>query len=133
VYAVVTNGPELGLENLKLQGETKKSEWGDTISGKSVSNSSRTMWATVNLPADAELAGKTLKLTIIVEAIYPHVSLGHGVCPFELMASPKRAGGSIVSCSTVGNMHVRPLKSEPDTRFSFGDASVSAKRAACSM
>jgi hypothetical protein len=77
VIAVVTNGGELGMENPILQGETKKSDWGDTISGKSVSNSSRTMWATVNLPADAELAGKTLKLTIIVDAIYPFM-VGNG-------------------------------------------------------
>jgi hypothetical protein len=77
VMAFVTNGGELGLANPILKGKTKESEWGDTISGKSVSNSTRTMWATVELPTEENLAGKTLKLTIIVAATYPFM-VGNG-------------------------------------------------------
>src|SRR5690606_7642540 len=50
---------------------TKDSNWGDTISGKSVSNNTNTMWAKVQLPADADLAGKTIQLSLLVDVVYP--------------------------------------------------------------
>ena len=54
-----------------MQAETKKSTWGDTISGKSVSNNSNAMYAKVTVPADETLVGKSLNLELKVQANYP--------------------------------------------------------------
>lgn len=54
-----------------MQAETKKSTWGDTISGKSVSNNSNTMYVKVTVPADESIAGKSLNLELKVQANYP--------------------------------------------------------------
>ncbi len=54
-----------------LQAETKSSSWGDTISGKSVSNNTNTMYAKVTVPNDDSLAGKSLHLELKVQANYP--------------------------------------------------------------
>lgn len=54
-----------------VSGETKQSTWGSTISGKSVSNNTNTMWAKVRLPADVAYEGKTMTLDVAVNASFP--------------------------------------------------------------
>lgn len=54
-----------------MQAETKNSTWGNTISGKSVSNNSNTMYVKVAVPPDEAIAGKTLNLELKVQANYP--------------------------------------------------------------
>ena len=68
--ATVTNAAEVGAP-ATLTVSTKRSTWGDTISGKSVSNTTRAMYAEVKMPDDAALAGKTLSLDIEISARYP--------------------------------------------------------------
>lgn len=51
---------------------TKNSSWGNTISGKSVSNSNNAMWAEVTFPDDPNLAGKTFKLEITNNVSFPY-------------------------------------------------------------
>jgi hypothetical protein len=71
--ATVANADQLGVPaELKLtsQGNT----WGDSISVKSSEkNTSSTIWAQVELPQDPKLAGKSLKVTIVMLVSYPEV------------------------------------------------------------
>ena len=57
--------------SLQFRGKTKESTWGNTISGKSVSNENNAMWVEVTMPGSADLKGKTLELDISVNATYP--------------------------------------------------------------
>lgn len=54
-----------------LSARTKNSHWGQRISGKSVSNTSNHMFAYVTIPEQAELAGKTVTLSIATNVHYP--------------------------------------------------------------
>lgn len=56
---------------IPVNGETKQSTWGTTISGKSVSNNTNSMWAKVTLPADVVYEGKTMTLDLAVNASFP--------------------------------------------------------------
>lgn len=67
----VKNAADLGAEAQGFQGTTKHSTWGDTISGKSVSNETKAMWTEITVPDNAELAGKTADLDIEVSARFP--------------------------------------------------------------
>lgn len=67
----VTNAKDLGIDANGFQAKTKKSDWGGSISGKSLSNNSNTMWAQVTAPAGLDLKGKKLDLELKVSAQYP--------------------------------------------------------------
>jgi len=54
-----------------IQAETKSSTWGDTISGKNVSNNTNTMYVKVTMPRDESLVGKTVALDLTVSANFP--------------------------------------------------------------
>ncbi|MFM9962399.1 MAG: hypothetical protein ACKV2Q_14390 [Planctomycetaceae bacterium] len=70
VIAKVTNSDDAnGLA--QIQGVTNNSSWGNSIEGKDVSNSTKAMWATVTIPDDAKLVGKTLNLDLTVMGTYP--------------------------------------------------------------
>jgi hypothetical protein len=55
-----------------LSARTKNSNWGNTISGKSVSNSSNHMFAYITIPPQPELAGKTLTLDVATNVNFPY-------------------------------------------------------------
>jgi hypothetical protein len=74
--ATVVNGAELGLAVPVADASTKDSSWGNTITGKSVSNATNKMWANVHFPDDPRWAGKTLNLDLSVQATYPYEAGG---------------------------------------------------------
>jgi hypothetical protein len=74
VNATVSNAPQPGLPALRAT--TKHSSWGNTISGKSVSNSTNKMWAQVHFPEDPQWSGKPLELDLAVSANFPFEYLG---------------------------------------------------------
>lgn len=69
--ATITNAAEVGAPET-LTARSKQSNWGNTISGKSVSNTTRSMYATVMMPDNESLVGKTLDLKIDISAVYPY-------------------------------------------------------------
>lgn len=69
--AEVQNAGELALAQNTFRGETKKSNWGDSISSDSSSNSSNKMWMKLEFPDDEKLANQTLDLNLSVNATYP--------------------------------------------------------------
>jgi hypothetical protein len=70
--AVVTNAGELGLANPRLAVSARDDDWGNSISAKSSeSKSNKRLWARVHVPEGANLAGKTLKLKIMLNVHYP--------------------------------------------------------------
>lgn len=95
VSTTVKNAGEIGLANPSLQGKTKNSNWGNTISGKSVSSQNHRVWVKIDMPADAALAGKTLKLDVQVNANFPE-EMGGG---FQNSSRPFREEGSVVLSS----------------------------------
>lgn len=70
--ARAVNAAELGLTVPVADASTKDSSWGDTISGKSVSNSTNKMWANVHFPDDPQWTGKTVDLELSVQATFPY-------------------------------------------------------------
>jgi hypothetical protein len=54
-----------------LSARTKNSNWGQTISGKSVSNNSNHMFAYVRIPEQPDLTRKTLTLDIATNVTFP--------------------------------------------------------------
>lgn len=68
----VANAAELGLPANRVLATTKESSWGDTISGKSVSNGTKTMWLEAHFPDDPAWSGKELELELLVKAYYPY-------------------------------------------------------------
>ncbi len=56
---------------LSFRGKTKNSTWGNTISGKSVSNENNAMWVELTMPESADVVGKTIDLDVTVNATYP--------------------------------------------------------------
>ena len=56
---------------LSFRGKTKNSTWGNTISGKSVSNENHAMWVEVTMPESTDVVGKTIDLDFVVNATYP--------------------------------------------------------------
>ena len=74
--ATVVNADEVGFDIPVADASTKDSSWGDTITGKSVSNSTNKMWANVHFPDDPQWTGKTLDLDLSVQVTYPYESGG---------------------------------------------------------
>lgn len=69
----VVNAGELGGP-VAVTATSKNSSWGNTITAKSrEKNSSSTLWARVQFPADPRLAGKTLQLQITMNVQYPAI------------------------------------------------------------
>lgn len=68
--ATIRNAEEISAP-ASVNAETKRSNWGNTISGKSVSNTTKAMYAEVTMPNDDSLAGKTLDLHIQISATFP--------------------------------------------------------------
>ncbi len=77
VNVKIANAGGLGIGQTPINGETKNSQWGNTISGKNVSNNTHRMWAKLLLPDDKSWVGKTLKLNLQVAATFP-VKVGNG-------------------------------------------------------
>ncbi len=71
--AKVINAADLGLANPMLTAKTKSSSWGNTISGKSPSNSNNRMYLDVNLPTDASLAGNELSMDVATDVQFPYM------------------------------------------------------------
>lgn len=65
---VVNDG---GAGPLNLSATASNDTWGNTISGKSVSNSSPSLWAELKIPNNAALAGKTIEVRVDMDLSYP--------------------------------------------------------------
>lgn len=74
--ATVVRPAEFGLKVPKLLASTKNSTWGNRISGKDVSNSTRQLYMYVQIPESGALSGRTLPLLINMHANYPHAERG---------------------------------------------------------
>lgn len=61
-----------GAGPLSIPATAKADSWGNTISGKSVSNSRPAAWAELALPNDPKLAGKTIEVRVDMTVQYPH-------------------------------------------------------------
>ena len=68
VTATTADAPE---QLVGFRGKSKQSSWGDTISGKSVSNETHKMWVEVTVPNTAELAAKSVTVNMEVNARFP--------------------------------------------------------------
>ncbi len=68
----IANREELGLPpSIAFTGESSRDHWGNTISGKNVSNKTNRMWVKIKAPGDPSLAGKTFDLDVSVNAAFP--------------------------------------------------------------
>src|SRR5262249_28224826 len=56
--------------------KTNNSNWGTTISGKSVRNETNSMWVTVDFPKDAAMARKSVSMHVIADVTYPFEMAG---------------------------------------------------------
>lgn len=65
---VVNDG---GAGPLNISATASRDNWGNTISGKSVSNSSPNLWAELKVPDNAALAGKTIEVRVDMDLNYP--------------------------------------------------------------
>lgn len=74
VQVKVKNADELGGQQI-FRGSTKNSNWGNEISGESVSDENNTMYVELSIPDSADLAGKTANLDFTVHVSYP-ISVG---------------------------------------------------------
>lgn len=68
---VVNDG---GAGPFSVSATAKTASWGNTISGKSVSNSTPSLWADVKLPNDSKLVGKTIEVKVDMAVHYPTAS-----------------------------------------------------------
>ncbi|MGC3971972.1 MAG: hypothetical protein QM775_32910 [Pirellulales bacterium] len=68
----VINADKLGVAMPRVSGTTNDSSWGDTISGKNVSNATNRMYVDVKFGEQPDLAGKELALNLEVKAEYPY-------------------------------------------------------------
>lgn len=75
VGVTVTNPDEVGGQHA-FSAKTKSSSWGNTISGKSVSNETKAMYAEVTVPSSDELAGKAVDLQLNANVSYP-IAMGN--------------------------------------------------------
>lgn len=66
----VANAKQLGV-NPRLSATTKDETWGDTISGKNVSNSTVPMYVDVAFAPEPDVGGKSLALNLGVRATFP--------------------------------------------------------------
>lgn len=73
--AQVVNAAEVGLPASDLRLETKQDNWGQSISigSKESKTSTNTLWLRVLLPIDPQLEGKTLKLHMVLNVVYPEL------------------------------------------------------------
>lgn len=72
VLVHVLNPQEVGIANAQWAASSHHSDWGDKISVKSgQKRSSRQLWARVNVPPEANLAGKEVSLKIILDVEFP--------------------------------------------------------------
>jgi hypothetical protein len=69
---LVLNPEEVG--NTPVRGTGSNTTWGDTISGKSVSNRTTTPYAHIQVPNDPRLVGKSLRLRVTMNVSYPQKS-----------------------------------------------------------
>jgi len=73
VTSTVTSADDPQLIGRILQGDTKKSNWGLTISSENSGNSTRPFWAKITIPQDPLYAGQTIRLNINANAVFPAV------------------------------------------------------------
>ncbi len=71
---VVNDG---GAGPVSVSATAKTASWGNTITGKSVSNSTPSLWADVKLPNDPKLVGKTIEIKVDMAINYP-TAIGRG-------------------------------------------------------
>ncbi len=57
--------------SVAVKGQTQNSFWGDRISGKGVNNEGNFMWASVSIPQDASLEGKTINRDLEANVVFP--------------------------------------------------------------
>ncbi|MCU0704161.1 MAG: hypothetical protein MUF18_09330 [Fimbriiglobus sp.] len=74
VATVVSDGG-IGIPRT-LPATASTNTWGNTITGKSVSNSSPNLWAEIKMPADPNLAGKTIEVRVDMPIRYPSAQGG---------------------------------------------------------
>ncbi len=70
-HVKVTNPAEIGQAAGQIQATTKASNWGQTISGRSLSTNH--MWVDLKIPEYSSLAGKSIQADLQVRARYPFV------------------------------------------------------------
>lgn len=97
------------IPKLTASAQTKDSTWGDTISGKSVSNATNKMYADVTIGDVPEAAGRTVKLDLQVRAEFP-VEVGGGfdeqggqfAHTTSVVLAPPKAGSTFFVSSWLG-------------------------------
>jgi hypothetical protein len=73
--AQVANAAEVGLANPVLKATSENASWGDkiSVSSKESKESTKTLWAKVQMPSNPDLAGKTLKIQMALGVLYPEL------------------------------------------------------------
>jgi hypothetical protein len=71
--ATVLNADKAGVSTDTLDGRSRDSDWGSTISTKTKTNSV-TPWIVLQVPDDAKLTGKTLDLDVYLHLTYPKLT-----------------------------------------------------------
>jgi hypothetical protein len=73
VRTEVLNAAEVGLGAGQIGSSSQHDNWGDTIhiGSKESKTSTKTLWARVSLPPNPQLEGKTLKIKMTLNVLYP--------------------------------------------------------------
>jgi hypothetical protein len=79
----VSNWRDLGLKGPQLKATSKTDSWGAQISvgSKESKTSTNALWLRLNVPPDAQLAGKTLDLDLALDVNYPELAMGDKFAP----------------------------------------------------
>ncbi|MBS1912349.1 MAG: hypothetical protein JST22_10215 [Bacteroidetes bacterium] len=73
----VINAAELGLGSPELPATSEQYQWGETISGKGLTNKDEYLWADIAVPDTPELAGHALKVEATLDVVYPEMYSGN--------------------------------------------------------